>query len=186
MLEHIPRKIGEALKDIRPGFEKLVCTNTGLSDLPDTLELGMPALDGTVLPPRFTADGAGISPALTWSGVPEGTAELVLIVEDADAPSPKPLVHLIAYAIPPEDAGVPEGAFSKPTTLAVGKNSYLSSSWLAPDPPTGHGPHRYVFQLFALDSLSMLSGSPGRRDVIATLEDKATARGLLLATYERA
>ena len=27
----------------------------------------------------------------------------------------------------------------------VGKNSFGNSEWLLPDPPTGHGPHDYVF-----------------------------------------
>ena len=185
MLEHLPRRLGEALKDVRPGTTALTCAQPALAKLPDKMELWIDGMEGAALPPRCTADGPGLSPELHWSGVPEGTAELLLLVEDADAPMPKPLVHLIAYAIPPEVAEVPEGSFTKPSTRATGRNSYLKAGWLPPDPPTGHGAHRYVFQLYALGSLSMLSGTPGRAEVAAALEEKATARGLLLATYER-
>ena len=186
MLDHLPRALGKALEGVRPGTDALVCARPEFARLPDSMELGLKGLIGAGLPPRCTKDGAGISPALHWSGVPDEAAELVLIVEDADPPMPKPFVHLIAYALPPQDGSAAEGDFSKPISRAVGKNSYLQPGWLPPDPPTGHGAHRYVFQLYALSSLSMLSGQPGRKDVIAAMKDKTVARGLLLATYERA
>jgi hypothetical protein len=41
--------------------------------------------DGGPIPSRFTCDGANASPDLTWSGAPDGTRALVLIVTDPDA-----------------------------------------------------------------------------------------------------
>jgi phosphatidylethanolamine-binding protein (PEBP) family uncharacterized protein len=42
--------------------------------------------NGAPIPARFTADGENISPPLNWNGLPAGTRELALIVDDPDAP----------------------------------------------------------------------------------------------------
>src|SRR3546814_4004086 len=49
-----------------------------------TIDLMSPAFanEGR-LPPRFTADGAGLSPPLVWGTLPPKTAAIALIVEDA-------------------------------------------------------------------------------------------------------
>jgi hypothetical protein len=44
--------------------------------------------DGQPIPVKYTADGANVSPPLRWSGLPSGTKELALIVDDPDAPDP--------------------------------------------------------------------------------------------------
>jgi phosphatidylethanolamine-binding protein (PEBP) family uncharacterized protein len=38
--------------------------------------------EGEMLPPRFTCDGAGVSPPLAWKDVPDGTQHFALICED--------------------------------------------------------------------------------------------------------
>jgi phosphatidylethanolamine-binding protein (PEBP) family uncharacterized protein len=35
--------------------------------------------------------------------------------------------------------------------MRTGRNSFLQTAYLPPDPPTGHEPHLYAFQIFALD-----------------------------------
>lgn len=69
------------------------------------------------IPSRHTCDGTDISPALSWSGIPEGTQSLVLIVDDPDAPDPAApkmtWVHWILYNIPPTATGLVEGATEK-------------------------------------------------------------------------
>ena len=40
------------------------------------------------IPQKFTCDGEDVSPALEWSGAPEGSETFVLIVDDPDAPDP--------------------------------------------------------------------------------------------------
>ena len=81
---------------------------------------------------------------------------MVLIVEDADAPLPQPLVHAIVVDLKPGDGALAERALESPdhagTGCRTGRNSYLQTSWLPPDPPPGHGVHRYAFQLFALEA----------------------------------
>jgi phosphatidylethanolamine-binding protein (PEBP) family uncharacterized protein len=55
---------------------------------------------------------------------------------------------------------------------------------LPPDPPRGHGEHRYVFQLFALRAGPQVDGL-GRRAFIELILDRAIAVGCLIGTYER-
>ena len=187
MLEKLSASIGNALRGIRPGIAKTVYAEDRLATLPETLVLTSHVfLDGETMPARFTADGDGVSPPLEWRGVPAGTAELILIVEDADSPTPSPLVHAIVHRLPGKDGGIAEGMIrADNAALAIGRNSYFKSSWLPADPPPGHGVHRYVFQLYALREAAKLSDHPGRGAVEDALARHAIAKGNLIGTYQR-
>ncbi len=197
MLEHMPAWLGHALKGLRAGADALVIARSGLGAGAQagtgfaTLDLTSPAFahEGR-LPPRFTADGEGVSPPLLWSTPPVGTAALALIVEDADAPTPQPLVHAIVWHIAADRLRLAEGAITADGAGTpdgdVGRNSYLREGWLPPDPPTGHGEHRYAFQLFALDAALGDPGvSPGRTALIEAMSGHVLAAGLLIGTYSR-
>lgn len=193
MLEHVPHWLGSALKDVRAGHERLV-----VARLPVAAGDGVAAIDltssafanGARLPERFTADGAGVSPPLLWRDVPEGTISLVLIVEDPDAPAPQPLVHGIVVGLTVEDGGIDEGGIvadgaGDAAGRDVWRNSYLIEGWLPPDPPTGHGRHDYVFQLFALNAPIDAGETPGRSTLVAAMAGKLIGIGVLVGTYSR-
>ena len=198
MLEHLPHWLGAAFANVRAGPDTLALATTDLHGATPFL-LSSPAFaDGARLPDRFTADGAGLSPPLTWGAPPPGTATLLLVVEDPDAPLPRPLVHAIVADIDPASNGLAEGAISPDgdggtagdgTSGAVGdtgRNSYGREGWLPPDPPTGHGAHHYVFQLFALAQKPKLDSSPDRGDVRDALRDvRVLGLGTLTGTYSR-
>ncbi|RYB02088.1 YbhB/YbcL family Raf kinase inhibitor-like protein [Lichenibacterium ramalinae] len=189
MLEKMPKAIGEALRGVGPGLDKLV-TNAHFGEVAATLAVTSPAFaDGGPMPADATADGSGTSPPLAWRGVPAGCAEVVVVIEDADSPTPAPLVHAIVYGLPGRDGAVAEGELSGQDgagPLRLGKSSYLKAAYLPPDPPTGHGPHRYAVQVFALDAPSGLKAEPGRGAVVAVMAGHVVAKGLLIGTYERA
>jgi len=191
MLEKLPAGIGRILRGARPGLSELVFNDDALAEVDDTLVVTSPAFaDGEPLPARFTADGDGVSPPLRWAGVPEGTAEVVLLIEDADSPTPNPLVHAIVWRLPAEDGGLEEGAMPEETkvigTPAMGVNSFLRVGYLPPDPPPGHGAHRYAFQVFALRlPLTIETAAPGRTELVEALQISAIARGMLIGSYER-
>lgn len=190
MLEHVPGWLGALLRNVRAGASKLTIVDPALGSF-DSLDLASLAFaDGQRLPDRFTADGTGVSPPLHWRGVPAGATSLALIVEDADAPSPQPLVHAILWDIAAADGQLAEGDIrpdgdGDATHGDVGRNSYLREGWLPPDPPTGHGSHDYVFQLFALNSTAALDINPGRSDLLDAIRGHVIAAGMLVGTYSR-
>jgi phosphatidylethanolamine-binding protein (PEBP) family uncharacterized protein len=98
-------------------------------------------------------------------------------------------VHAIVVGLPTTDHALAEGALPSPereeTELRVGRNSYLQAAWLPPDPPPGHGIHRYAFQVYALDVAPPFSDTPGRDEVVEALQAHAIASGLLIGTCER-
>ena len=190
MLEKLPDALGHALINQRAGLEKIAFNAIGLRAGMGTLEIRSVAFpDHAPLPVPYTADGDGLSPPLQWSGLPDGTRSVALIVEDADAPTPQPLVHAIVVELLPRDTALAQGALPSPDHdglgIKVGKNSFLEAKWLPPDPPPGHGVHRYAFQVFALSAAVEFSETPGREEVLDVLRDKAIASGLLIGTYER-
>jgi len=144
--------------------------------------------DHAPIPERYTADGAGVSPPLQWSGVSTGAHALVVIVEDADAPTPQPFVHAIAVDLAGEDGALAEGALPSKdhegSDVRAGRNSVLQAAWLPPDPPPGHGVHRYAFQVFALAG-GEFDGTPGRDAVLEAIREHGLASGCLIGTYER-
>lgn len=193
MLEKLPDVIGHALHGVRAGLDEIVFNTLGMREGTASIDVTSAAfVDHGPLPSRCTADapdGEGVSPPLRWTGLPAGTASLLLIVEDADSPTPNPLVHAIVVDLPLTDGLLVEASIPSPGNegmgLHIGRNSALQAAWLPPDPPPGHGVHRYAFQLFALGQVPDFSESPGRDEVVEALRAHAIASGLLIGTHER-
>lgn len=190
MLEKLPDVIGHALRDQRAGLDKTAFRAVDLrAGMASITVASLAFVDHAPIPERYTADGAGVSPPLQWSGVPASAASLLLIVEDADAPTPQPLVHAIVVELPAGDGALAEGALESAdhdgTGLKTGRNSYLQTQWLPPDPPPGHGVHRYAFQVFALAVGAEFGDAPGREAVLEAIRDHGLASGCLIGTYER-
>ncbi len=202
MLEQLPDAVGQALADLRAGLDQTLCHAVDLRQGMAAITVSSLAFaDHQPIPQKYTADGAGFSPPLHWAGVPAAAREVVLIVEDADSPTPMPLVHAIAHGLPVESAdgggavqakgigALAEGALSAVgdavPTVPMGRNSLLQASWLPPDPPPGHGVHRLVFQIFALADGDPLPSTPGRDALREALQQRGLASGWLIGTYER-
>ena len=191
MLEKLPDVFGHALRHVRAGLDEIAFNHAGLRSGMAAIKVSSLAFaDHMPIPARYTADGEGVSPPLQWHGVPENAASLVLIVEDADAPMPQPLVHGIVVDLPPGDGALAEGALKSADhegqpDVHEGRNSYLTAGWLPPDPPPGHGSHRYAFQLFALGPGQPFEGTPGRDAVMEAVRERGLASGCLIGTYAR-
>lgn len=187
MLEKLPAAVGRALRRVRPGVDRLTCRSSVVRSALPVIEVLSPAFgDQQPIPARYTADGERISPPLAWSGVPDGTRSIALLVEDADSPTLSPLVHAIAWHIDPALRQLADGDLAPGDHHpSLGINSFLRHGWLAPDPPPGHGTHRYGFQVFALDHDPELGVLPGRSTLVRALRGHTLAYGLLIGTYER-
>jgi len=185
------RSIGQALRPFRPSVAMLASSKFS-GFLGYALTVSSPAFaDGQPMPVRFTQDGASLTPPLRWDGLPSQTHSVVLLVEDADIPLPRPMVHLIVHSIPPEKAEFSEGEIplrlrgAAPDGFACGRNALGRPGWTAPSPPPGHGPHRYAFQIFALNARPLFSYPPGRSLLLRTIRPNLLAQGRLIGTYER-
>jgi Raf kinase inhibitor-like YbhB/YbcL family protein len=170
------------LRRIRAGESKLAWNHPHVSTAPETIVISSSAFaDGTDIPLRHAGVGSNISHPLSWDNIPDGTAELVLIVEDPDAPLPQPFVHCVAVGIPPAQSGLAEADLGKESR---GQHT-LGKPYLGPAPVPGHGPHRYIFQLFALDQPLQAGVKPSKKTVLRALQGRVLARGKLTGNYER-
>ncbi|NQU44955.1 YbhB/YbcL family Raf kinase inhibitor-like protein [bacterium] len=141
--------------------------------------------DGETIPVAYTADGGDISPPLNWSTPPVGTVELALIVDDPDAPADKPCVHWIVYGIPVTRTRLEEGASGDLGMTREGINSFDNRGYDGPAPPKAHGPHRYVFTLYALDKAIDLPAGATKAQLLQAMDARILAKGQLTGTYGR-
>jgi Raf kinase inhibitor-like YbhB/YbcL family protein len=142
------------------------------------------------IPLAYSAYGDDASPPLSWSGAPEGTRSFVLILDDPDASSAKPFTHWIAYNIPAEVKSLREGLppalrLEDPAGVLQGQNTRGSSGYFGMKPPPGDPPHRYHFQVFALDRMLDLKPGASREEVLAAMKGHVLAEGELVGTFDR-
>jgi Raf kinase inhibitor-like YbhB/YbcL family protein len=185
----VERRIGRALRSIRAGDRRLAWNDPRVATVPASIRLSSPAFaDGGAMPERCAGEGVGpnISPALEWSGLPAGAVDLVLIVQDPDAPTPRPIVHLIAE-IPPDVSNIAEGVLTPAHggAISFGAGSFGRIGYAGPRPVRGHGPHRYLFQIFALNRRVAFDPAPKLDTVMVQIAGSVLARGLLTGTFER-
>jgi len=187
VLNALLTSVGRALRPIRPGLASLAGARLGAGA---SIMVGSPSFNGRMTA-RLTADGEGVSPALDWSAVPAQTRSVVLLVQDADIPAPRPLTHLILYGISPALNHLAEGEMRlrlrgpSPRGYRYGRNGFGRTGWLPPSPLPGHGAHRYAFQVFALDTEIRFSIPPGRTTLIRAMADHVVGFGQVIGTYER-
>ncbi len=155
------------------------------------MELQSPSFaHGAPIPVRHTCDGANTSPPLAWSGVPDGTHSLALIVDDPDAPDPaapkRIWVHWVLYNIPPAVSDLPEGGARSPVPAGAreGRNDGGEAGYDGPAPPIGR--HRYFHTLYALDAmLPDLGSNARRRDLDEAMKGHVLATAQVMGTYQR-
>jgi Raf kinase inhibitor-like YbhB/YbcL family protein len=141
------------------------------------------------IPRKYTCDGENVAPPLEWSGAPDGTESLALIVDDPDAPDPaapkRVFVHWVVYDLPPMANGLPEGVTrdTLPAGAREGRNDWERTGYGGPCPPKGR--HRYFFRLYAVDTLLGDLRAPSKADLEAAMSGHVLATAELVGTYER-
>jgi len=127
--------------------------------------------------------GANVSPALAWSTLPAGTAELLLVFEDLDSPGTTPRLHSVATLAAGGD-GIPEGALvtATPGVRFVSVRGGRPGAYRGPRPLPGHGPHRYRFHLYALDAPLDDADLSSIENLLQAADGHVRASGVLLGT----
>ena len=134
------------------------------------------------IPARHAKDHDNLSPALAWSGVPQEAVELAVLCEDPDAPRGT-FIHWVLAGLQPTVTGLAEG--ESPAAAVEGRNDFGEEGYGGPMPPVGHGPHRYVFWVFAASAPLGLVAGASAEDLRRALAGKELASGTLVGTYQR-
>jgi Raf kinase inhibitor-like YbhB/YbcL family protein len=143
--------------------------------------------NGGQIPHKYVRDGENVSPPLTWKDAPAGTKSFVLILEDPDAPSGT-FRHWAVYDIDGRRDRLPEGttAGAKTESLGHGVNDFGHPHYDGPQPPKGHGVHRYHFRLAALDTEALhLDEKAPVNEVWSEAQPHIIAEAELVGTFER-
>ena len=151
---------------------------------------------GQTLPPpqrsgKMRAGGQDESPQLSWSGAPAGTRSYAVTVFDPDAPGRGGFWHWAVLDLPADVTSLPAGAGAEggrelPPGAQQLKNDAGFHGYLGAAPPPGHGPHRYVVTVHALDvEQSGLDNRASPASLEAKLSRHTLARATLTGIYER-
>ncbi len=108
--------------------------------------------------------GDNQAPAIKWRDLPPDTKSLALIAHDPDAPRGD-FIHWVMFNIAPQKS---------PTSPSHGTNDFGNRRYDGPCPPSGT--HRYIFDLYALDTILELP------EGIKTSDLKQAMKGHTLAT----
>lgn len=144
---------------MRLAFAVCLAAGPALAELtltsPDFTE-GGPLSEAQVLD-GFGCSGGNTSPALNWSGAPEGTKSFVLTVHDPDAPTGSGWWHWTVANIPADVTGLAAGASPEnlPATAVEGRTDFGAPGFGGACPPEGAAPHRYLFTLYAMPEASL-------------------------------
>lgn len=144
------------------------------------------------IPKKYSGYGDNLSPALSWSGVPDEAKELALICDDPEAPTPKPFVHWVIYKIPAGARVLPEAVptdakLNKPDAIAgalQGMHGFSDTGYYGPQPPDDGKTHTYHFKLYALDTELELAEKASKEDLLEAMEGHIVAEGELVGTYK--
>jgi len=139
--------------------------------------------EGTI-PDKYSKLGGNISPPLSWTGVPEGTTSLALIVDDPDAPGGA-FVHWLVYGIPPGKTELPEHMLptQQPRNGArQGLNGFGGVGYGGPQPPSGT--HRYFFHLYALGTDTDMPAGLSRQELDGAIEGHVIEETRLMGRYK--
>jgi Raf kinase inhibitor-like YbhB/YbcL family protein len=136
--------------------------------------------EGDTIPRIYTCDDQNVSPPLSWTGLPQGSISLVLIMDDPDAPSGT-FDHWILFNLSPSLIGLNQDNRNVGTE---GRNGFGRVGYGGPCPPRGSN-HRYYLRLYALDTELVLKAGASRAQVENAMQSHILAQGQLMARYGR-
>lgn len=149
-------------------------------DPPPPFEVFAAWRDGAEMSDRHTCDGADVSPALTWTGAPDGTVEIAITVIDEQADG---FVHWVVTGIDPASVSTLEGQV--PPGAVEHENGFGDTGWGGPCPPEG-ATHTYRFTVHALDhELVGIDDVGSASAAVALIESAALESTSVTGTFGR-
>lgn len=139
-----------------------------------------------MMPDKHSAYFQDISPEISWTNVPQNAQSLVLMMEDPDALL-KPVTHWLMANISPNVTGLPENVMKteKYGDAMQGANHNGKLGYYGPQPPPADKPHRYHFQIFALDTKLNLPSGFNRQALLDAMKGRVIAKGAVIGMYQR-
>lgn len=159
----------------------------------ETLKVSSSAFDHNAnIPLKYSAYGDNTSPAISWADLPEGTKQVALILDDPIVAMPQPFVHWVAYNIPPNASGLPEGLSTDAKVtlpqlngMINGVNGTRRTGYFGPRPPVDGKMHNYNFTVYALDLDQILPQGLNKEGLLKAMDGKILATGTLTGNYQQ-
>jgi len=153
-----------------------------------SLESKSASFSGDTIPNKYSScEGQNdTSPELSWTTPPAGTQSFALVVIDKDSPFGWNFVHWVLYDLPPDKRELREAIAKQaqlPDGSRQGQNGYDKIGYVGPCPP-GHSPHRYVFDLYALDTKLNLPAGASKKQVVKAMKGHVLASGELVGRFQ--
>ncbi len=133
-----------------------------------------------IIPGKFTCDGLNINPELKIYGIPDNAISLALVLDDPDSVGGD-WSHWVIWNIDPKTELIAEN--SVPAGAIVGKTDFDNNKYGGPCPPFGS--HRYVFHLYALDTILNIPENSTKTDLLKAMEGHLIAETELTGVYSR-
>jgi Raf kinase inhibitor-like YbhB/YbcL family protein len=145
------------------------------------LKVSSPAFDNNgMISKKYGCGGDNVNPPLKIENIPPGAKSMALIFDDLDAPGGT-YVHWILWNVDPKTKEIKEN--SVPEGAVQGMNDFKRQNYGGPCPPTR--PHRYVFKVYALDTLLNLNPGSTKPDLEKAMEGHILSQAQLKGTYRR-
>lgn len=142
--------------------------------------------EGEEIPVKFTCDGSGEVPVVSWQRPPNGTRAVAVIFDDPDAPNGI-FSHWVVFNIPPGDNRL-SGSVSEGDRNATGpfegQNDFGEHGYGGPCPPSGET-HEYRFNVFALIAPLALDEDATATEVLTAMRGSVIGHGVLTGSYTR-
>jgi Raf kinase inhibitor-like YbhB/YbcL family protein len=141
--------------------------------------------EGGMIPARYTADGADVSPPLKFEGAPVTAKTIAVICDDPDAPRGT-WVHWVLYNLPATVTELPEHVPAQPAAsngMRQGVNDFGTVGYRGPAPPSGT--HRYYLRVYALNTTLDLSPRATKAQLEKAMVGRIVAHGELMGKYSR-
>ncbi|MES2154643.1 MAG: YbhB/YbcL family Raf kinase inhibitor-like protein [bacterium] len=148
------------------------------------MQITSPAFrNGQPIPLEHTCKGRDASPEISWTGLPDGTGAVALILDDPDAPGGT-WTHWTLWDLPPTVMSLAAGADVTRLGAVLGTTSARTQGYHGPCPPSGT--HRYFFTIYALDGMLGLPRGAKVDELRAAIKGRALGKGQLMGTFSKA